>query len=80
MNIDTIGRSLIGVEREIDRRDQLLRQLKSWYNSGGRRGANYSMAYFYTAGPAAMREMTVLQSIRADLEKIIAMSLEKRSG
>lgn len=81
MTIATLQTSLLGIRKEIHNRDQVLRHMATWYRkcSGrqSRSNSTYTLHYFYTQGPKIMREMTVLQSICADIEKIIARRLEE---
>lgn len=77
MTIDVLNRSIIGVEREIAERRDLLATLKSWATTWEKSAARYSWHYFYVAGPRAVRELTVLQSICEDLKKILDQRLEE---
>jgi len=60
---DTIQTSIKGIEREIKRREQLLRARKLWYTSGGRH-VYMSMRGFYLDGYRIMREIERLKAIK----------------
>jgi len=81
MTIAALQRSLAGIKKEIHNRDQILRHLATWYghcrNRRSRSNSAYTLRYFYFQGPKVLREMNVLQSICADIEKIIARRLEE---
>lgn len=67
MHKETLWESIVGVTREIHRREAVIFSMARYLKSPGTAGGQYSMKYIYANGPRIKKEILRLKIIRVEL-------------